>query len=194
MSDHLARETPADSFERLYRLHADPWAFESSDYERDRYAAILRSLHRRHYDYAFEPGCSIGVLTSMLAPRCRQLLAMDVAPSAVLRATQRCSELSNVEIRVGDLRVLPSSRVFDLIVFSEIGYYFTAEHLRELARNLFALLALHGELLACHWLGHSSDHVLHGDDVHSVLLQTMPSIPRHSERQQQFRIDSWIRS
>jgi trans-aconitate methyltransferase len=192
MSD-LTRETPVDSFERLYRLDADPWKFGSSAYERDRYAAILRTLNRPHYGYAFEPGCSIGVLTSMLAPRCRQLLAEDVAPSAVKSAKQRCQHLPNVEVRIGDLRTLSCSRVFDLIVFSEMGYYFAAAHLQELARNLFAQLTPQGELLACHWLGHSNDHVLHGDDVHSVLLQTLPTLPQHSERHPQFRIDSWIR-
>lgn len=190
----VTRETAVDSFERLYRSHEDPWAFESSAYERDRYAAILRSLNRDHYGYAFEPGCSIGVLTSLLAPRCGQVLAMDVAPTAVQRAKQRCRTFSNVEIRVGDLRAFSGVPVFDLIVLSEIGYYFTADHLGELARNLHAHLAPNGELLACHWLGHSADHVLHGDEVHSVLLQALPSSPLHSERQPQFRIDSWIRS
>jgi cyclopropane fatty-acyl-phospholipid synthase-like methyltransferase len=193
MSDQLTGETPVDSFERLYRLQSDPWDFDSSTYERDRYAAILQCLHRSHYDHAFEPGCSIGVLTSLLAPRCRQLLAMDVAPSAVQRATQRCEGLSSVEIKVGDLRRLSYGRPFDLIVFSEIGYYFTAEHLRDLAGKLSARLSPHGELLACHWLGHSKDHVLHGDEVHSILLQALPLIPQYSERHRHFRIDSWVR-
>ena len=42
-----------------------------------------RCSRRERYASAFEPGCSIGVLTAQLAPRCDRLLACDVAAAAV---------------------------------------------------------------------------------------------------------------
>jgi Nodulation protein S (NodS) len=55
------------SFEAKYRHSPDPWQFAASPYEQRRYAAILRSLSRARYSRAFEPGCSVGVLTAALA-------------------------------------------------------------------------------------------------------------------------------
>ena len=62
-------------FERLYAESADPWDFEASPYETAKYAATLAALPRPRYANALELGCSIGVLTRQLAPRCERLLA-----------------------------------------------------------------------------------------------------------------------
>ena len=59
--------TSAEFFETMYAEREDPWEFASSQYERDRYAAIVRALGNRRYRRAFEPGCSIGILTPQLA-------------------------------------------------------------------------------------------------------------------------------
>jgi hypothetical protein len=52
----------------------------------------------------FEPGCSVGELTALLAPRCDRLLATDAFQTAVERARQRCAEFGNARIRCSDLR------------------------------------------------------------------------------------------
>jgi len=62
--------TSAEFFETMYAEREDPWEFASSQYERDRYATIVRALNNRRYQYAFEPGCSIGILTAQLARFC----------------------------------------------------------------------------------------------------------------------------
>lgn len=190
----MNEETSVDSFERLYQSDSDPWQFAQSPYELDRYTTILEWLNRDRYGYAFEPGCSVGVLTLRLAGRCDRLRAMDVSPSAVRHAQQRCSALTNVELEVGDVSALGVTPLFDLIVFSEIGYYFTTTHLRAIACGLAERLTVAGEFVACHWLGHSADHVLHGDEVHSILLQSLPLRHHRGQRQDKFRIDSWTRS
>ena len=66
---------PAAYFDSLYAAEADPWAFATSDYEREKYAATLAALPRPHYARALEIGCSIGVLTRMLAGRVGASLA-----------------------------------------------------------------------------------------------------------------------
>ena len=78
--------TSAEFFETMYAEREDPWEFASSQYERDRYAAIVRALGNRRYRRAFEPGCSIGILTPQLAAFCDRVEAMDISPTAVARA------------------------------------------------------------------------------------------------------------
>ena len=78
-----------DKLTRLYDESPDPWGFETSWYERRKYALTLASLPRERYTSAYEPGCSIGVLTRLLADRCDSLLASDIIPRAVEAASRR---------------------------------------------------------------------------------------------------------
>ena len=82
------------AFEAKYRQASDPWDFTGSRYERDRYELTLRSLMRSHYRRAFEPACSIGVLTAALAERCDAVEAIDIAPSAVVAARRALRVIS----------------------------------------------------------------------------------------------------
>jgi SAM-dependent methyltransferase len=184
----------AAAFERLYRQSPDPWSFATSAYEQGRYRATLRALKRQVYGRAFEPGCSVGALTAQLARRCRAVIATDIAPSAVQRAQERCRAFEQVEIFQADLADGPAPGPFDLIVLSEIGYYFSKDRLRAIGRALAAQLALGGELIAVHWLGRSPDHVLHGDTVHEVLRSHLPLQWIKGWREPEFRIDTWIRA
>jgi cyclopropane fatty-acyl-phospholipid synthase-like methyltransferase len=178
-------------FDSRYQEDTDPWQFASSAYELNRYHATLAALSRARYRRAYEPGCSVGVLTSALARRCEQVIACDISPTAVRQAQERCAAEPNVSIQVWDVgETLPSGR-FDLIVFSELGYYFPVNKLRTLARNLDARLEKDGELIAVHWLGLSGDHVLHGDSVHDVLSASLSLEPLSHSRHSGFRIDSW---
>jgi Nodulation protein S (NodS) len=85
----------AGYFDGMYQAAADPWRFEDRWYERRKYAIALAMLPAERYRAAFEPGCSIGVLTRMLAPRCT-LLACDLAAAAVKAAVGRTSDLPQV--------------------------------------------------------------------------------------------------
>lgn len=183
------------AFEAKYRQSQDPWNFAGSPYERDRYQVTLRSLMRRHYRRAFEPACSVGELTAGLATRCGEVLAIDIAPSAVERARERCAHLSNVAISCADLGAQCPAGPFDLIVFSELGYYFSRSKLKQVAQTLSASLDMGGELIAVHWLGDSEDHRLHGDEVHSVLGAALaPSCTWiKGARRPGFRLDTWRR-
>jgi SAM-dependent methyltransferase len=95
--------------------------------------------------------------------------AMDISATAVHRARERCAHLQNVTISHGALpENLPAGR-FDLIVFSEIGYYLDTATLAELCERLAHALDPGGVFLAVHWLGTSPDHVLTGQQVHEVI-------------------------
>jgi SAM-dependent methyltransferase len=161
--------TSREFFEGLYLADPDPWGFTDDPYERGRYDQILEHVPAGHYDTAFEPGCSIGVLTRRLADRCRRVLALDIAGPAVDEARRRCAGHPGVEIARGELPDDLPTAPLDLVVLSEIGYYFTEPVLGDLAQRIRDLLTPDGRVVAVHWVGDSPDHVLHGRDVHRVL-------------------------
>jgi len=166
--NHRADTSPA-FFERIYRSAPDPWNFERSPYETDRYACMLDALDGRYFDRAYEPGCSIGVFTERLAPFCRELVACDASATAVERARERVRRFPQVSVARAALPDELSEGAFDLIVLAEIGYYFEAPVLQRLVRELADRLRPGGIVLGCHWLGQSADHVLHGAQVHALI-------------------------
>ncbi len=181
-------------FEARYQEVNDPWQFASSAYEQDRYRATLEALTQPTYRRGFEPGCSIGVLTAALAPRVGELIACDLSPTAVARARHRCQCWKQVDIYQGDVADGPPPGQFDLIVFSELGYYFSPDKLRIVADRLARSLEPGGEFVAVHWLGVSPDHRMHGDAVHRVLARHLPCEWIGGSRHAGFRIDSWRRT
>jgi SAM-dependent methyltransferase len=193
MSEH-SRVSQA-AFEEKYRRSGDPWNYTGSPYERDRYEHTLRSLMRTHYRRAFEPACSIGVLTAALAKRCDRVQAIDIAPSAVMMARELCANLPGVTICCADVAAQAPDGPFDLIVFSELGYYFEEAQLARIAESLSAALEAGGELIAVHWLGDSEDHLLHADQVHAILrgALTQSCTWIKGARHPGFRLDSWRR-
>lgn len=180
-------------FEQKYRHDPDPWHFSTSEYEQCRYAAILNALQDRRYKRAFEPGCSIGVLTVQLARVCDRIEAIDTSATAVKLARRRCAAVVNVELRCGFLPSYFPSGFFDLIVFSEIGYYFDERQLGLLGSRLVGRLSTGGVFLAAHWLGFSDDHRLSGDRVHEI-LSAIDGLSRwRGQRYAAFQLDRWER-
>jgi protein-L-isoaspartate O-methyltransferase len=169
-SSHAAT-TSREFFEQKYRQSADPWSFASSEYEQRRYATIIGHIDLGRFDRVLEPGCSIGELTAQLADRCGHVTAIDIAASAVAVARARCAGLDNVEIEQASLHDGLPPGPFDLIVFSEIGYYFDEDAVRWLAGEMTRRLDIGGWLIAAHWTGESLDHVLAGPAVHEVLAR-----------------------
>jgi SAM-dependent methyltransferase len=193
MNDRLQEAISARAFENRYQCSRDPWRFETPAYEQARYRCLRRCLSRPFYGVAFEPGCSIGVLTEALAKIAGRVIATDFAPTAVAAAKRRLGRVGNVDVRCADLKQQLPPGPLDLIVFSEIGYYFTPAELLKLARALGERLRPHGEFIAGHWLGHSVEHVIHGDAVHDVLRLSLPLQWVKGERHEGFRVDCWMK-
>lgn len=142
--------------------------FADDAYERNRYDHILAHVPPGRYDTAFEPGCSIGVLTRQLADRCRRVIAIDIAETANADAHWRCADQPGVELTQGVLPDDLPDEPLDLVVLSEIGYYFTEPVLSDLAHRIRDVVSPGGRVVAVHWTGRSPDHVLHGRDVHRI--------------------------
>jgi SAM-dependent methyltransferase len=185
---------PPEYFDAMYRASADPWGFEDRWYEQRKYAISLAQLPAARYRSAFEPGCSIGVLTRMLASRCDALLSCDVAAAAVRAAAGRTRDLAHVRVELRDIpRQWPDGR-FDLVVFSEILYYFGDHDLEQALKNTVAALEPQGTLLAVHWRHPVADYPRSGDDVHGVLASQpgLARLVRHEEPD--FLAEVWIRT
>ncbi|HEY0340030.1 MAG TPA: SAM-dependent methyltransferase [Steroidobacteraceae bacterium] len=182
-----------EAFEARYRNDPDPWRFATSAYERERYTTTMNALTRARYVSAFEPGCSIGELTALLAAKCSHVFATDVSTTAVETARRRCIGLKNVRVECGDVRTVVLDAPVDLIILSELAYYFEVEQLERIATRLAHHLCVGGTLLAVHWLGESDDHILHGDEAHEVLLRSLPLHHLSAQRHPGFRLDMWMR-
>ncbi|MGH9271180.1 MAG: SAM-dependent methyltransferase [Ilumatobacteraceae bacterium] len=188
-------QVPIDDFERRYRDDPDPWDFATSEYEQGRFDRTVACLAGRRFRRAFEPGCAGGELTARLAGHCDELVAWDGAPSVVDHARRRlaAAHVANVELDVGVIPAdWPTGR-FDLIVLSEIGYYFDRSALDDLITTTASSLTADGLLVATHWLGRSADHLLAGDEVHTAIDSCTELEHRDGERYPGFRIDRWDR-
>lgn len=163
---------PADYFERMYDAAPDPWGFTDRWYEQRKRAVTLAALPQRRYRTAYEPGCSIGVLTAELADRCDALLASDVSATALASAATRLADRPNVRL---EQRALPQgwpAEQFDLVVLSELLYYLDDVDLQDVVRRAVAAVAAGGTLLAVHWLHPVQDYPQTGRQVQSALAAT----------------------
>ncbi len=180
-------------FDDVYRANDDPWAFASSPYERQKYADILAALDQPHYERAFEIGCSIGVLTAQLAPRCGQLLSVDVSEAALAQARQRCAALPQVDLRRMQVPNEFPDGQFDLILLSEVGYYWSPADLARAADLMLAALPTGAHLLLVHWTPVVPDYPQTGDEVHEFFLEkASPAGPLrhlHGHRADKYRLD-----
>jgi hypothetical protein len=179
----------ATYFDRLYRAAPDPWDFRSRSYEIRKRALTLACLPEAHYSTAFEPGCSIGVLTSDLAARSDQVLSMDL--SALALAVARETVPPNVELRRGAVPGDWPAESFELVVLSEVGYYLDARDCRRLCQRA-AVGSM--DLVAVHWRHPVDDYPLSGDEVHRILADAcleaeMTHLVEHVE--DDFRLDVW---
>ena len=160
--------TSLSYFDAMYR-DPDPWGYESRWYEQRKYAVTLAALGRERYRRAFEPGCSIGVLSAQLADRCDHLVAADFHEGALDRARQRLQGRTNVELQVCEVPREWPSGTFDLVVLSEVAYYLDLDTHEALIERVASCLAPGGEVVLVHWLG-ETDYPQTGDATHERWL------------------------
>jgi SAM-dependent methyltransferase len=178
-------------FSAIYEANLDPWQFETSPYEKEKYLASVAALPREHYQSGFEIGGSIGVLTRLLADRCHQLLSIDVSPIAQHRARTRCADQPHVKFEIMHFPRERPSQTFDLIVLSEVGYYLCQRELSEARKWILSSLQPGGHLLLVHWTPFVEDYPLTGDEVHNHFLELTPSLLSrvYRAREERYRID-----
>lgn len=190
-----SQSLPASYFDALYQTDIDPWKFATSDYEAEKYSTTIAALPNAHYRSALEIGGSIGVLTQKLAPYCDSLLSIDVSELAQNAAIQRCQQLAQVRFEIMSFPQQFPDELFDLILVSEVGYYWCWEDLKIAQQRILQLLEIGGHLLLVHWLPRSPDYPLTGDEVHESFLNFSPAQLQHLKdiNNAQYRLDLFQR-
>jgi SAM-dependent methyltransferase len=107
----------------------------------------------------------------MLAPLCDEVLAVDVSERAIAAACERLAGFSHVRIEQRRLPEETPEGPFDLVVASEVLYYWPEEVMLAALRCFEEVLAPSGVLLAVHWRKETKTYPLQGDEVHELLLE-----------------------
>jgi SAM-dependent methyltransferase len=176
-------------FENLYEQSPDPWGFETSPYERKKYERTLGVLQGRRYQRALEVGCSIGVFTVKLAPLCDEVLAVDVSERAVAAARERLAGFPHVRVERRRLPEDTPEGPFDLIVASEVLYYWPKEVMLGALRLFEEILGPGGVLLAVHWRKETKTYPLQGDEVHELLVEHTRLLSTTTIVEPEYRLD-----
>jgi SAM-dependent methyltransferase len=180
---------PAEYFDKIYAADPDPWGYTSSAYERRKYATTIAALPRARFGRAFEPGCSIGVLTRMLAQRCTHLVAADVSEASLDRARARCHGMRLVNFRRMRIPAQWPSGTFSLIVLSEVLYYLSRGDVRDAARRTVRALRAGGVVVIVHWLG-ATGTARGGDQVARQFIRQACRLPVMAQRRNgRYRLD-----
>ena len=156
-------------FESRYQTEGDPWEYQTSAYERAKYDATLRACGPGPYQRALELGSSIGVLSARLAQRCRQLVTIDGAPTAVAAARTRMAGIDNVEIILGQIPEDVPDGPYDLVVASEILYYLPEDAFAATLSRIRSEMSFAGRLVAVHWRAPGAERPFTAAEVHDYL-------------------------
>lgn len=158
-------------FDELYgRSDGDPWGFDTRAEEQLKFTRTLDLCGPGPFERVLEIGCSIGTFTELLAPRCTSLLATDISEKAVRVARGRLAALPQVTSETRDVRHAFPRGAFDLIVASDIFYYWTIDEIVDVLHDIERRLAPGGMLVTLHYVPRIGT-VLDGDEVHDLLAQ-----------------------
>lgn len=153
--------------EGFYATEYDPFGFDTNPYERGKYDDTLDALGDGTFERALEVGCAVGTFTEQLAPRCRELVAIDVVQAAVDRARERLQVHPNVRVeRLGFPDQVPPGP-FDLVLCSDVLYYLPVRRLRRCLVELAELVPVGGRIVSLHFLGDFGAPTS-GDEVHDL--------------------------
>ena len=186
----------SEYFKDVYDANEDPWNFETSEYEAGKYSATIAALPKQHYENVLEIGCSIGVLTQLLAQKSNHLLATDVSQKALDIAAKRCEKLKNVSFqKMSFPKELPEDQ-YDLIMISEVAYYLSSADWEFAISNLYERLSPNGNVVLVHWLPEVHDYPQTGDEVHDSFERLMQDKMQNvfENRAETYRIDIWEKS
>ena len=185
----MSETLPSKYFDDVYAAKDDPWDFATSEYEAGKYRETLATLPRERYQNALEIGCSIGVQTAMLAERCDHLLGVDISERALEQARRRCAGFPNVRLERFAIPGEFPEGSFDLIVLSEVGYYFSLPDLERVAGRITGRATEDCHLLLVHFLPTVEDYPLTGDQVHGFFTKRTPWQSLTAVRRERYRID-----
>ncbi|MEP7762336.1 bifunctional PIG-L family deacetylase/class I SAM-dependent methyltransferase [Sanguibacter sp. 25GB23B1] len=186
-----AATLPQSFFDDFYSGRSDPWGFETRWYEERKRAVTLASLPRQRFTSGLEIGCSTGVLTAELVGRCDALVAVDIAAAPLEAARDRVGDRATF-LQLATPHEWPAGR-FDLVVLSEVGYYYGSDDLDALLDRVVGSLTADGVVVACHWRHPVAEYPSSGDAVHAAIAarSDLARLARHDEAD--FLLDVLVR-
>lgn len=182
----------SDYFEGIFQGDSDPWGLESSAYEHAKFDATIAALGERHYRSGLEVGCANGALTERVAPLCDRLIAIDISRTAVDAARTRLSHDASADVRCMRFPDEQPDGCFDLILLSEVAYYWSDADLDAAGRFVERALADDGDVLLVHYTG-ETDYPQTADDAIDKLRAAIRRdliVARH-DRAECYRLDLW---
>ncbi len=159
------RRKAREAFEERWR-DGDPWSVQGSALDSASYRFQLSLLAGRRYARALEIGCGAGVFTRMLAGIADRVVAVDIAPSAVKRASAATPPGAEIEYLAADVIELDvrAGGPWDLVVMSEtiycLGWLYPLFDVGVLASELHAAASPGGRLLMANTYGGEQDWLL----------------------------------
>lgn len=182
-------------FEDMFQGDEDPWSLETSAYEAAKFDTTVAALDGRRYRRGLEIGCAGGTLTQRLAAGIEDLLAVDISATALERARRRCAGLPQVRFsRMAFPREVPDGPPFDLIVLSEVAYYWDDADLQRARQAVRRLLQRNGDLLLVHFTG-ETDYPQSGDGAVETLGRDLAQDLEvlRADTHDRYRLDLWRR-
>jgi 2-polyprenyl-3-methyl-5-hydroxy-6-metoxy-1,4-benzoquinol methylase len=175
---HAAGRNVAYAFDQLYRANPDPFGAIDPRYRYParKYATLLSFLPARHYCHVLELGCGVGALCRALAPHADTVTGVDIAATAVQRATDLSRDHQNIGFVTGDVQSFDAAgRQYDLIVIADVLYYAMPlddqPALEAIARRVASCLAPGGVVLL-------ADHYFFGFDADSRRTRAIHNVFR----------------
>jgi trans-aconitate methyltransferase len=163
---------PDRYFDDMYAASWDPWQLSDRWYEDRKYAITMAMLPDPRYRHAFEPGCSVGVLTAKLVERCDYVTSCDVSQAALDATRDRTRGRDDLELLRLSLDGEWPTAPFDLVVLSEVAYYLSEATLRGVLDRECARLAPGATVVAAHWRHPVDDYPLTGDEANHLIGAT----------------------
>lgn len=72
-------------------------------------------------DFVLECGCGTGMLTDVIAPRCRELIATDFSKNMLRKTEEKCAAHNNIRFKVADITSLDfADSSFDKVIAANV--------------------------------------------------------------------------
>jgi LmbE family N-acetylglucosaminyl deacetylase len=186
---------PTEHFEKLYEKSIDPWNYQSNSYEINRFDATIQALPQKHYKNACEIGCSIGVLTEKIGKICDTILGIDCSIKAIEKAKLYNKNNNNIKFEI--MRVPEHIPVgsYDLIVLSEVLYFFSADDLLRVSQFVKNQIEENGTCVLVNFLGDTESPMGGHEAANKFCALVEPYFELiNQEKHQGFRIDVMVRN
>jgi len=131
-------------------LRGNPYRVEDRPQDIEKFNHAFNIINQRRYGSILEIGCGDGYFLERYFPLSDRILATDISKLALKMAKERLKGQKNIEFRQFDLIKDDIDKRFDLVVCSEVLYYFTLDQLKAAVPKILKWIKKDGSLLSIH--------------------------------------------